>query len=181
LKAVLGYGTLRAHTDLGDELLALAVQVGRGEEEFRAEIRPDASMSPRNLAVTVICLTFVCVTIGLGFLSMGLWLVLPFAGLEIFAVGVAVGYTIRRSADCEIISIQDAEVTVTKTNGSRSSRSIFPRYWTRVRLERRPHQLHRSRLVLGSHGRFVEIGAGTTDKAKDELAAALKQAIGTTA
>lgn len=157
------------------------MQIGRGTEDFRAEIRPDTSMSPRNLAVTVICLTVVCLTIGLGFLSVGLWLVLPFAGLEIFAVGVAVGYTIRRSSDCEIISIQEKGVTVTKTSGSSSRQSTFPRYWTRVHLERGPNRLNRSRLVLGSHGRFVEIGAGTTDEARDELAAALKQAIGKTA
>ena len=161
--------------------MAVSMQIGLGEQEFRAEIRPDASVSPRSLVAIVICLSVVCLTIGLGFLSMGLWLVLPFAGLEIFAVGVAVGYTIRRSADCEIISIQDAQVTVTKTNGSKSRQSTFPRYWTRVFLERGPDRHRRDRLVLGSHGRFVEIGACVTDKARDELAAALKQAIGTTA
>ena len=157
------------------------MQIGQGEEEFRAEIRPDTSMSPRNLAIAVICLTVVCLTIGLGFLSIGLWLVLPFAGLEIFAVGVAVGYTIRRSADFEVVSIRYEDVTVTKTSGSRSRQSKFPRYWTRVHLLRGPHRLQRSRLVVGSHGRFVEIGGSATEKAKDELAAALKQAIETTA
>ena len=70
---------------------------------------------------------------------------------------------------------------VTKTNGSKSRQSTFPRYWTRVCLERGTGRLCRGRLVLGSHGRFVEVGAGVTDKARDELAAALKQAIGTTA
>ncbi len=160
--------------------MAVSVRIGQEGEDFRAEIRPNASMTPRNLAVSVICVTVVCLTIGLGFLSMGLWLVLPFAGLEIFAVGMAVGYTIRRSADCEIISVREADVTVTKTNGSKSNQSTFPRYWTRVRLDRSPHRLHRSRLILGSHGRFIEVGAGATDEARNELAAALKQAIGHT-
>ena len=129
------------------------------EETHCFMLLPNRSMSwpaMRNLFLALFaCLVGVTLYFGL----QGAWLVLPFAGLEIFAVGVAVGYTIRRSADCEIISIQDAEVTVTKTNGSKSSQSTFPRYWTRVCLERGTDRLRRDRLVLGSHGRFVEIGA----------------------
>ena len=176
---MLPYGTLLYGTRR--RCLAVSVQVGQGDVDFRAEIRPNASMSPRNLVVAVICLAVVCLTIGLAFLSMGLWLVLPFAGLEIFAVGVAVGYTIRRSAETEIISIQESDVSVTKTNGNKSRHSIFPRYWTRVRLERSQNGLRQSRLMIGSHGRFVEVGASTTDEARIELAAVLKQALGTTA
>lgn len=152
-------------------------QEGISKEQFRAEIRPNRSMSPRGLAITVICLTVVCLTIALSFFSLGLWLVLPFAGLEIFAVGVAVGYTIHRSKDSEIILVDDKYVIVTRSEGSRISQDKFDRYWVRVSLESATTRLQPSRLKIGSHGRFIEIAKGATLEAREELAVHLKQVL----
>jgi len=121
--------------------------------------------------------TVVCLTIGLSFLSLGLWLVLPFAGLEIFVVGVAVGYTIRRSSDCEIIFVEGAEVTITKCKERKTHQFSFQRYWVCIRLGQGSNRLQQSRLSLGSHGQFVEIGTDMTNDARSELAVGLKQVL----
>ena len=134
-------------------------------------------MSPRGLAAVVICLIVVCLAIALSFFSLGLWLVLPFAGLEIFVVGVAVGYTIHRSKDCEVILVDDKHVIVTKSEGSHVSQDKFERYWARVSLELGTTRLQPSRLKIGSHGRFIEIAKDTTNGAREELAVHLKQAL----
>lgn len=160
--------------------MTLAVQIGGGqspEGQFQVEIRPNCSMSPRNLAVTVICLAVVCLAIGLGFFSLGLWLVLPFAGLEIFVVGMAVGYTIRRAGDWESIVVDTTEVIVTKYVQKEVRQRSFPRYWARICLEPGASRLQPSRLKIGSHGQFVEIGKDITDTAKRELCARLEQAL----
>lgn len=173
MKVLPAYATLRAHTSCRTVVLALSVQIGDGQipsGEFRAEVRPNRSMSPRGLVITVICLTIVCLTIALSFLSLGLWLVLPFAGLEIFAVGLAVGYTIRRFDDYEIIVVTDEDVVVFKQEGRLTSEQKFQRYWARV-------ELRSGCLEVGSHGRFVEIGKAIDDREKEELSAQLKRVL----
>ena len=162
--------------------MTVSVEIGPGnplEADFRVDIRPNASMSPRGLAVALICLTVVCLTIALSFLSLGAWPVLPFAGLELFTVGMAVGYTIRRSGDCEVILVSGADVTVTQSSRSKTRKYTFSRYWARVHLVRGPGRLQRSRLTLGSHGRLVEIGTDLADVERSELAAELKQVLRT--
>ena len=160
--------------------MALSIQIGDGQisaGSFRAEIRPNRSMSSRNLVVMVICMTVVCLTIALSFFSLGLWLVLPFAGLEIFIIGVIVGYTIHRSKDYEIILVDDKHVMVTISEGGQVIQDKFERYWARVSFESNTTRLQPSRLKIGSHGRFIEVAKGTTDEARADLARHLKQAL----
>ena len=182
MKVIPAYATLRAQASHRAGVVTLSIQIGDGQiptGSFRAEIRPNRSMSSRNLVVMVICLTVVCLTIALSFFSLGLWLVLPFAGLEIFVVGMVVGYTIRRSKDYEIILVDNKHVIVTRNEGSQVSRDKFERYWVRVCLETKTARLQPSQLKIGSHGRFVEIAKGTTDEARARLAKRLKQALQT--
>ena len=160
--------------------MMLAVQIGdprTPDRGFQVEVRPNCSMSPRNLAVTVICLAVVCLAIGLGFFSLGLWLVLPFAGLEIFVIGIAVGYTIRRAGVWESIVVDTTDVIVTKYEQKAVRQRSFPRYWARVSLEPGASRLQPNRLKIGSHGQFVEIGKDITDEARRELYARLEQAL----
>ena len=160
--------------------MALVIRLEQEDPEyraFRAEIKPNSSTSSRNLVVIVICLAVVCLTIALSFFSLGLWLVLPFAGLEIFVVGIAVGYTIRRAEDCETILIDEREVVVTQRRGRSTHEQKFHKYWTRVRLLTGATALQPSRLEIGSHGKYIEIGRDLTQQNKQELAASLNQCL----
>lgn len=173
---------LCAPTRLAEGIVTLTIQSGDEgltKQPFRAELRPNCSMSPRGLVAVVICLTVVCLTIALSFFSLGLWLVLPFAGLEIFVVGVAVGYSIHRSKDYEIILVNDKHVMVTRSEGNCISQDKFDRYWVRVSLESGPGRTQSSRLKIGSHGRFIEIAKGATVETRAELAVHLKQVLQT--
>ena len=172
--------TLRAQISHWVGVVTVSVEIGEGQTPagcFRAEIRPNRSASPRNLVVMVICLTVVCLTIALSFFSLGLWLVLPFAGLEIFLIGVVVGYTIRRSDDHEIILVTDDDVVVTRREGSFTREVKFQKYWAQVRLEPGTTRTQPSRLKIGSHGRFIEIGRAIENEERKELSARLKQAL----
>ena len=46
-------------------------------------------MSPAGLAATFLSLAAVVLVIGIGFTLVGAWPVLPFAGLEVLALGAA--------------------------------------------------------------------------------------------
>lgn len=134
-------------------------------------------MSTRQSAVFVICFAVLSLTIGLSFFSVGLWLVLPFAGLEIFVVGIAIGYAMRRSEGYESVAVTDREVSILKSEFGRSRSYNFQRYWTQVRLENGPSRLQPRRLLIGSHGRFVEIGRELVDEDRENFAARLAEAV----
>ncbi len=132
-------------------------------------------MTPRSMAVGVICFSLLAVTIGLSFFTLGYWLILPFAGLEILAVAVSV--SVRGTVDYELITVKDQQVTITQRQGKRMVTHDFQRYWTRIRRERGANRLHPSRLLIGSHGRFVAIGSVLTEELKDQLSQQIRDAI----
>ena len=127
-------------------------------------------MSPRGLAVFVICLVVLSLTIALGFLSLGLWMVLPFAGLEMIIVAVAITASVRRAKDYEMVVVDADEVTITQNRSGRTRVSRFQRYWTQVRHEPGATRLQPDRLLIGSHGRYVAIGDDLTEADKKGLA-----------
>jgi uncharacterized membrane protein len=134
-------------------------------------------MTARQAVVFVICFAVLSLTIALSLFSLGLWLVLPFAGLEILLVGIAIGYSIRRSEGCERITVTDTNVSVLKTDFGRTRNYSFQRYWTQVRLETEQSRLRPKRLLVGSHGRFIEIGREFVDGDRESFAARLTEAI----
>lgn len=144
---------------------------------FEAMIRPNRSMDARQSAVFVICFAVLSLTIALSFFSVGLWLVLPFSGLEVLAVGVGIGYTLRRLEGYEWIVVTDRDVSVVKNQFGKSQRYEFQRYWTQVRLKNAPSRLQPNRLWIGSHGRFIEIGREFVDEDRADFAARLTRAI----
>ncbi len=148
-----------------------------GDDVFRALIRPNRAMTPRGLTIFVICFAALSLTIALSFFSVGLWMVLPFAGVEIAVVAVAVGSVLRHFEDFELIVIDEHTVTITQRRGGHTRQQAFQRCWTRVRREPGRTRLGRDRLCIGSHGRFLDIGVEMTDVGRDELAARLNEAL----
>lgn len=144
---------------------------------FEAMIKPNRSMDARQSAVCVICFAVLSLAIALSFFSVGLWLVLPFSGLEVLAVGIGIGYTLKRLQGYEWIVVTDREVCVLQSQSGKSRRYEFQRYWTQVRLENGSSRLQPHRLLIGSHGRFVEIGREFIDEDRENFAARLNEAI----
>ena len=120
--------------------------------------------------------------IGVGFFAAGAWMVLPFAGAEALVV-VAVFYYLlhRRGGDRELVVLDGETLSIIKQSRQAESRYEFPRYWTRVRLERYPRGWYPSRLTLRSHGREVEVGSSIGEEDKRVLAEEVRSMIGHTA
>jgi uncharacterized membrane protein len=116
--------------------------------------------------------------IALAFTFMGAWMVLPFAGLEIALVGVVLYNVMLEAEDHEHILITDSKIVVSTCSKRRETCHQLDRYWAKVSLEKvvaRPGSL---RLVLRSHGREIEVGAGLCDTIKMGLAEELRQRVG---
>ncbi len=120
--------------------------------------------------------------IGIGFLSAGVWMVLPFAGLEA-AVIVAVFYFLvyRHLGDHETVILDGENLSIIKQEGQLRKYYELPRYWTRVDIEPARHRGHPPRLLLQSQGRAVEIGTHIREEGRRVLAGQVRRMLGRTA
>jgi uncharacterized membrane protein len=91
------------------------------------------------------------------FAMHGAWLVVPFAVLEVSALGLAFLIYARHAGDYEWIQVVSGEVTVELASASKVSRSVLAAPWVRVEYRGLPRDLvqlkcGKQRLAVG---RFV--------------------------
>lgn len=141
--------------------------------------RPNNSLSPRNSVKLMMVLAAVTFVVALGFMHVGAWLVLPFAGLELAAFAYALYYIYLHSSDYESILIDSERVIVEKRNFREISVTEFQRYWTQVYVRNiggSKGVINKNGLFIGSHGKEVEFGKHfINDEQRVALAHELKQ------
>ncbi len=123
-------------------------------------------------------LSTVCLGIALVCTYLGFWPVLPFAGLELTALGIALYVSARRSLDREIIQVSGGDIHIEKGRGRAESRLHLERAWTEVRLRRLPRRWGETQLVLRSRGREVTLGSFLDADERRSLARELSRCIG---
>ncbi len=109
--------------------------------------------------------------------ARGFWPVLPFAGLGLFALGMALGLNMKRGRYREFVSVYGDRIVIEKGIGTVEERLELPRHWTRVELVRAPWRGHPSRLLLRCHGRSWEVGAVLTETERESLGPRLAELI----
>ena len=147
-----------------------------GAAEF--VIRSNRSLSPAGNRLFFAAMAAVSFSIAGAFAASGAWLVLPFAGLEMLALGAALVLCGRRAAAREIVRVAARTVDV-RIERPRRAPVLWrcPRPWARACLERAAVAGHPSRLLLRAHGRSLAIGACLTDAERAGLARALNAAL----
>jgi len=141
------------------------------------DLTPHCSLSVRG---AVLFFGSVCLaTFGVAGVAtaLGFWPVLPFAGAEMLLLAWALHSNMQRRFERETIDISEAEVIISYSRGQ-PARVVFPRHWARVKIRRPNSPLHRSQLVIESHGRAYEGGKFLTEEERRQLAAALRLQIG---
>lgn len=139
--------------------------------EYRLVLRPNASLSPSQARLLVGLLGVAMVAIGLGFAAVGAWLVLPFSGGELLLLIYALSCSMRWSAAREVITVCQDKVFIEK-GPEGEQRHQFLRAWFQTNWQPGPIP----RLLVGSHGKWVEVGAFLGEEEKRALAKALQQA-----
>lgn len=141
-------------------------------------LRPNIGLYWRTTLRVYIILSAVCLGIALGFAVMGFWPILPFAGLEVAALGAAL-YVSAKRGDCqEVVRIGGDVVEIEKGVKGPEQSWRFPRAWSEVVLNAPLHRWYPSRLVIRSRGTVVELGAFLTDEERELLATELYRCIG---
>lgn len=140
-------------------------------------IRPNSAFNTRSWRWVFSLLAVVCLGIAVRFALLGYWMILPFALLDVLAVGLVLLVMARRSAYAEKIIITWQSVTIRHVQRKNRQRWTFPLYWTQVRLEKPRHRWYAHRLLVGCKGRWVEVGQCLTESERSSLATSLKNRI----
>ncbi len=110
------------------------------------------------------------------FFSQGLWLVLPFCGLEALIFCLFLFWVQRQGDRRQVISLQGSRVEVEEGAIRSRTRHRFDRAW--VQLQWRLSDSYKPpRLYLCQQGRVVEIGAFLTQQERSTLAISLRRAL----
>ena len=138
-------------------------------------IRPNSSLSWRGNKIFFFILFSISFIIAISFAMVGMWMIIPFAGLEMLLLGSALTYCYVKNSQCEIVKIDDNKVSVSLIK--MRTKKVFDcnKYWAKFVLDKPRTNGYPHRLLLRSAGREMEIGALLTDKERIKLAKMLKQ------
>ena len=140
-------------------------------------LRPNRSLNWTQAKIYFAVISGVCLTVAMGFALLGLWPILPFAGLELAMLGYCFYACAWRAERTEVVTIKEETVEVETGRRKRERYWWFPRAWARVRIQRPDLTGYPSRVILGSHGRGVEIGVFLNETEKRRLATALRESL----
>lgn len=131
--------------------------------------KPNVSLSARNRLLSFLLIAGATLAIALFFALHGVWMVLPFAGLEIAVLGWAFYHLHCHARDFERITVDDNHVLIETRDYKRSYRTELQRYWARLIVRTTP-VTRRARLYVRSHGREIEIGRFMNDEERAQVA-----------
>ena len=122
---------------------------------------------------------FASFTLGIAtaFFFRGFVLILPFAGLELLALGVVLYISAWRGGIREVITVTENKVKVETGRNTPEKSCEFDRSWSQVVLQRSWNNWYPSRLLIRSHGRQVEIGRFLNEEERTGLAMELRKII----
>ena len=145
-----------------------------GEADFALVSRRVNSFDARSCALVFAALAGFSLVIAVVFAAFGAWLILPFAGVEAFALYLAYAWLSRHASDSESLEIRGDVVALAVNEASSTQRIEFNRVWARLVELPQSRWGNDVRLALRSHGREVEVGRYLDDGAKALLARELK-------
>jgi uncharacterized membrane protein len=140
--------------------------VGSGPE-FCLTTRRNCSVSPQALLWLLAITAGLSFAIGIGFAMFGAWPVLPFAGLEVAALGLAFYANGRHASDYERIALRKDALVVEVRDADRVAALQLNPQWVKLVASRRRQDV---RLALRSHGREIEIGRHLDAPGREALA-----------
>lgn len=151
----------------------MTVQTGQADEVQRYVVRPHRSLSWGGTKWLFFGFAVLMGAFATYFVLLGAWMVLPFFGLELAALGLGLYLSSLSGSHREVIEISGQELRVARGRRGPEQVLTLPRYWSRVVLSTDPRGWYSSRLMLIAHGQRVEIGAGLVNEQRRQLAAEL--------
>lgn len=142
-------------------------------QNIRWFLKRNCSVTPSQLGWLYASLCVVSLGIGTVFWLNGARLVLPFAWLELAAVGFAFVLYARHATDGEKIALQGGRLVVELENGGHYERTEFLPHQVRVE----PRDSDRSLIEVSGQGRSVRVGRYVRPELRAALAREIRMAL----
>ena len=131
-------------------------QQRQSEEIIVAEPNRSASWQANKWVLAAMC----CLSgvIGIGFALAGAWPILPFAGLEMLALGSALYYVCWKLRYRHVVTLEDETVLIQKGHYHPRQHWRFDRENTSILVITQPHPWDGPRVSLCNQGHQVSLG-----------------------
>jgi len=140
-------------------------------------IRPNRSLSDRGRKALLYGMGAIMSLVTLRFMLIGGWMVLPFMLADMLALMIAFILVNRRCAIVERVVIEDEVLTIYHEERTCPRHWAFPLYWVNIDLRAGAHPWHGTRLLIGSHGKWVELADFLTNEERKSLMCAIRNAV----
>jgi len=137
------------------------------------KLRRNCSLAPRQLLGCYSVLCGMSLAVATFWWSQGARMVMPFAWLELVAIGAALLAYARHATDNESIALRDDRLTVEHASGNRLERVEFQSRWVRVE----PEAGDGSLVELSGQGRRIAVGRYLRPELRPLLANELRMAL----
>src|SRR5271154_858846 len=142
--------------------------------EQRIELAPNCSLTPATAALLYCGTCLFSLVFALIFAFQGFWPVLPFWGLEMLALGLALHASMRRRLYTQTVLITESQISLVTRSKQGEAKQEFARHWAKVRLRSPRTRLSPSKLVIESRGRAFEVGSFLSEEERCRVAERLR-------
>jgi len=140
-------------------------------------LKPNNSSSWRFNMVIVSSLAFIGFCISTFFALQGLWLIFPFAGLEISALFVCLYLRMRANIKIEVITFDDTTVIIERGRYHVEKTWTYHRLWAKIFVKRSSIYGRQKQVFIRSHGKELELGSFLNKHDKNVLIKDLKSVV----
>lgn len=134
------------------------VTTSRTASRLMIIVQPNCSASWRNNQLVLIAISIPSLTFAIGFALQGAWPILPFAGLELLALGSALYYVNWKLQYRHVITLSDENVCIDKGFYLPRQSWKFPRQGTDLAIVPERHPWDGPELSLQRTGESVTVG-----------------------
>ncbi len=143
---------------------------------FDAILHPHRSLGRGGRRALMAVVIVANLVIGGVFWALGAWPVIPFCGVDVLALWLALRVNTRAANQYEQVRLTDTDLMVTRVDArARVRQTRFHPYWLRVR-HSHPDEPG-GEVMLSSHGRSVGVGSFLSPDERAAFATALDDAL----
>jgi uncharacterized membrane protein len=133
-------------------------------------MKRNCSISPRQFVCLYVSLALFSLAIAFMLFLVGAWLVLPFTGIELLAVGIAFAIYARHAVDYERIRLFPNRLVVEQVSAEQLTQFEFNPRWVRIE----PGATPRDHIKLVSRGQTIMIGQHLAQYRRAQFATELR-------
>ncbi len=141
------------------------------------EVRPNRALNSRGWVVFFLSIFLLSLSLAVRVLFLGYWLVLPFVLVDMAALAGVFYMLYQRSNIVEQVIVSGDRLEVFHLEKGRNRQWAFPLHWVQVKLESPQHRWYPSRLLIGSHGKWVELASCLTDEERESLVTSIRGSV----